>query len=435
MSDIVIHAEGLSKQYRIGPRQPYLALREVLTDRLYAPFRRLNSLIRRAPTEFGRKKQTAEKWIWALNDVSLDVKHGEILGIIGRNGAGKSTLLKILSRITRPTVGRAEIFGRIGSLLEVGTGFHPELSGRENIYLNGAVLGLKKTEINRKFDEIISFAEIEKFLDTPVKRYSSGMYVRLAFAVGAHLEQEILIIDEVLAVGDASFQKKCLNKMEDVRQEGRTVLFVSHNMQAISRLCKRAILFDEGRVIKDGLSHEVVSQYLDFKKGTNAERKWSDPYKAPRGEIVRLDAVRVKSEQGHVIDVVDIRHPFRIEMEYEVLKPGYKLMPHFQFRNEEGADIFSVHDLDPVWRQRERPKGRFVSVVFIPGNLLSEGMIFVDAGINAVDPQAYQFHERDVLAFKVIDNLNGDSARGDYEGHMTGVVRPMLKWSTQFDPD
>jgi lipopolysaccharide transport system ATP-binding protein len=277
MSDIAIRAEGLSKRYRIGQREPYKALRDVLADALYAPFRAVTST-------WGGRQQTArenpsDNYIWALKDVSFEIRQGEVVGIIGRNGAGKTTLLKILSRITRPTKGYAEIHGRVGSLLEVGTGFHPELTGRENIYLNGAILGMKRAEIDRKFDEIVAFAEIEKFLDTPVKRYSSGMYVRLAFAVAAHLEPEILLVDEVLAVGDAAFQKKCLGKMGEVAREGRTVLFVSHNMAAITRLCPRALVLDSGACTFQGSAPDAINYYLQ--SGGSACRSYVDLRKAP----------------------------------------------------------------------------------------------------------------------------------------------------------
>ena len=253
MSDIAIKVEGLGKQFRIGSPERYRTLRDTLTDTLTAPFRFLtNDRSRIAPVET----------FWALKDISFEVKVGEVVGIIGRNGSGKSTLLKILSRITEPTEGHAEIHGRVGSLLEVGTGFHPELTGRENIFLNGAILGMKKADIRRKFDEIVAFSEVDKFIDTPVKHYSSGMYVRLAFAVAAHMEPEILIVDEVLAVGDVAFQKKCLGKMSDVAGEGRTVLFVSHNMGAIQKLCSKALWLQTGQLAAHGESGPVIRQYL-----------------------------------------------------------------------------------------------------------------------------------------------------------------------------
>ena len=267
MSDIAIRVENLSKRYRIGQREAYKTLRDVLTDTFAAPFRRFRSQNHSGlPSAI---QNTKSEYIWALKDVSFEIKQGEVLGIIGGNGAGKSTLLKILSRTTEPTEGYAEINGRVGSLLEVGTGFHPELTGRENIYLNAAILGMKRREIDRKFDEIVAFAEIEKFLDTPVKHYSSGMYVRLAFAVAAHLEPEILFVDEVLAVGDAAFQKKCLGKMGGAAKEGRTVLFVSHQMGAIAQLCNKAFLLNQGEVVQTGSVQHVVNYYMNLTTSGN----------------------------------------------------------------------------------------------------------------------------------------------------------------------
>lgn len=264
MSDLAIRVENLSKQYRLGQRESYKSLREIIIRSAIAPIRYLKKI---SGSPVDRKR--VEKYFWALKDVSFEVKQGEVLGIIGRNGAGKSTLLKILSRITKPTQGIANLYGRVGSLLEVGTGFHPELSGRENIFLNGAILGMKRAEILRKFDEIVSFAEIEQFLDTPVKHYSSGMFVRLAFAVAAHLEPEILLVDEVLAVGDVQFQTKCLGKMEGVAREGRTVLFVSHNLAAVANLCQTAILLDKGHLISEGSPLSIINRYIALFSSTH----------------------------------------------------------------------------------------------------------------------------------------------------------------------
>jgi lipopolysaccharide transport system ATP-binding protein len=262
MSEIAIRCEGLGKRYRLGEQERYRALRDTLSNAIRSPWRLLK------PATNGASLNGSH--LWALRDVSFEIRRGEAVGVIGRNGAGKSTLLKILSRITKPTEGMAEIHGRVGSLLEVGTGFHPELTGRENIYLNGSILGMRRAEIERKFDEIVAFAEVEEFIDTPVKRYSSGMHVRLAFAVAAHLEPEILLVDEVLAVGDVAFQKKCLGKMDDVAREGRTVFFVSHDMTAIQVLCKQAIVLKQGRVFSQGPAQEQIEGYL------NTERKQSD---------------------------------------------------------------------------------------------------------------------------------------------------------------
>ena len=272
--------------------------------------------------------------IWALRDVSFGVRQGEVLGVIGRNGAGKSTLLKILTRITTPTEGRAEIRGRVGSLLEVGTGFHPELTGRENIYLNGAILGMKRKEIQTKLPEIAEFSGVAKFLDTPVKRYSSGMYVRLAFSVAAHLEPEILLVDEVLAVGDAEFQARCLGRMEDFGATGRTVLFVSHNMQAVAQLCDRAILLDGGTVVLDGPSEEVVAHYLQTTAGAGSSKTWPDLDSAPGDDVVRLRGVRVVDPDGETADYVDVRRPVGIELSFTVLEHGPPIVPKLKLRPE-----------------------------------------------------------------------------------------------------
>ncbi len=429
MADLAIRVEGLGKRYTIGKEQAgYGSLRESIIRMVQVPLhraKRMLSLNRNVGVE-------SEETIWALKDVSFDIHRGEVVGIIGRNGAGKSTLLKILSEITEPTQGRAEIYGRVGSLLEVGTGFHPELTGRENVYLNGAILGMKRAEIERKFDEIVAFAEVEKFIDTQVKHYSSGMYLRLAFAVAAHLEPEILIVDEVLAVGDVAFQKKCLGKMAGVAKEGRTVLFVSHNMPAITRLCERAILFGEGRLLQDGISHQVVKEYLNAGLRTTAVRQWPDASKAPCGDVARLRAVRVRNEDGYCTDVVDIRKSVQIEIEYEVSKPGYMLMAMIGLCNQEGVHVFSAVDHDPKWRGRTRPPGHYRNTAWIPGNFLSEGTMFIDAGLTTLEPLIFQFHEKQAVAFQVIDSPNGDSARGDWGGRFKGVVRPLLRWDTEF---
>lgn len=432
MNDIAIRVEGLSKQYYIGRQQEkYKTLRETLADTFAAPFRRVGKLVRGQATGAAGLDET----IWALKDASFEIKRGEVVGIIGRNGAGKSTLLKILSRITEPTKGYADIYGRVGSLLEVGTGFHNELTGRENIYLNGAILGMKRTEIDDKFDQIVAFAEIDKFIDTPVKHYSSGMYLRLAFAVAAHLEPEILLVDEVLAVGDARFQRKCLNKMQDVGQQGRTVLFVSHNMPAITRLCPRTILLDDGQVIKDDLSHKVVGAYLSSGLSTMAKREWPDLARAPGNDIVRLRAVRVRTEDGRTVNAADIRLPIGLEMEYEVLQSGHRLLPYYNVYNQEGVKVFSAVDQDPEWQGQPRLAGRYVSIAWIPGNLLAEGMLFIGAAMRTPRRQGRHFHERETVSFQVIDSLDGDSARGDFTGRMSGAVRPLLSWETQFSPN
>jgi lipopolysaccharide transport system ATP-binding protein len=372
--------------------------------------------------------------VWALDDVSFDVYPGEIVGFVGRNGAGKSTLLKILSRITEPTTGRIDLYGRIGSLLEVGTGFHPELTGRENLFLNGAILGMKRAEIERKFDEIVAFSEIEKFIDTPVKWYSSGMYLRLAFSVAVHLDPEILILDEVLAVGDAAFQLKCLDKMQEIRNQGRTILFVSHNMQAITRLCKRALYLSGGKIVGDGHAHEVASSYLTSRLNTTGERRWDDLNAAPGNDVVRLRAVRVRTVEGESIDTIDIRRPVGVEMELEVLEGGQVLVPNFSFLNEEGLCAFVCFDHDPEWRRRPRPAGTYVSTAWIPGNYLTEGTLLVCPSVSTIPPANVHFFVREAVAFQVVDSMEGDSARGDFTGELPGLVRPLLSWTTQYSP-
>ncbi len=428
MSDSIIFVENLSKLYMIGRQaEKGDGLRHVLERAARAPF----SWIRSGKDE----KKSKTKEFLALRDVNIEVKQGEVVGIIGRNGAGKSTLLKILSRITEPTRGRIRLRGRVASLLEVGTGFHPELTGRENIYLNGAILGMGRVEIKRKFDEIVAFAGLETFLDTPVKRYSSGMYVRLGFAVAAHLEPEILIVDEVLAVGDAEFQKKCLQKMGDVAQGGRTVLFVSHNMQAVSRLCPRCILLNEGQIKLDGPSVKVANAYLNPGGSKAAAREWPDIATAPGDEIARFRAVRVRSSEGMVIESIDAREPVGIELEFDVLTPGHKYLPHFALLNQDGTMLFVAVDVDPEWRGRHRPPGRYVSTGWIPGNMLAEGLIYVQAVLISLDPERVHAIVEEAVAFRVLDDMTATTAaRGDYPNPMPGVMRPLLEWTTSFVP-
>ena len=427
-SENVISVENLSKRYIIGHQAAKGdGLRHAIENAVRAPVTWLRN---------GRRAsaRTREEF-WALRDVNLEIKPGEVVGIIGRNGAGKSTLLKILSRITDPTRGRIRIRGRVASLLEVGTGFHQELTGRENIFLNGAILGMSRVEIRQKFDEIVAFSGVEKFIDTPVKRYSSGMYVRLAFAVAAHLEPEILIVDEVLAVGDAEFQKKCLDKMDEAGNTGRTILFVSHNMQAITRLCSRCILLENGRVRMDGPSSRVASAYLTSGFGTTAVREWTQPTKAPGDDVVRLCAARVRTENGELADSFDIRRSIGIELEYEVLKPDYVFHPHFGLTNENGILLFVAQDVDPEWRGRRRPTGHYVSTGWIPGNLLAEGAVSVWINIMTLGPECQRVDAPDAVLFRVVDNLEArDTSRGEYPRPIPGLLRPMLRWETRYEP-
>ena len=418
----IIKATSVCKQYQIGARRnKYNTLRDTIAEAVTAPLKRF-------------KSNQQNGIVNALQDVTFEIAAGEVLGIIGRNGAGKSTLLKVLSRITAPSSGRVEMYGRVASLLEVGTGFHPELTGRENIYLNGALMGMARAEIRGKFDEIVAFSEVENFIDTPVKHYSSGMYLRLAFAIAAHLDPEILLVDEVLAVGDARFQRKCLDKMEDVRETGRTVVFVSHNMPAVTRLCPRTIVLENGGVAFDGPSPEAVGLYLGSGTRTNASREWKDLSRAPGNDVVRLCSIHVRSEDGEICESIDIRAPVGVEMEFEVLKSGQVLVPSYNFINQEGVCVFVASEQDEQWKEKPRPAGRYVSTAWIPGNFLAEGALIIGAAISTLDPVKIHFFERDVVAFHVIDTLEGNSVRGNYAGPMPGIIRPMLNWTSHYTP-
>lgn len=432
MADIAVRVDNVGKRYQIGARRNggLTTLREAIASGASAPLKKLAAVAQELYQHgsLALHHRTQQDHIWALRNVSFEIPRGQILGIIGPNGAGKSTLLKILSRITDPTEGRVEIHGRVGSLLEVGTGFHPELTGRENTYLSGALLGMRKAEIDRKLDEILAFAEVEKFADTPVKHYSSGMYVRLAFAVAAHLEPEILIVDEVLAVGDVAFQRKCLDKMEDVRRHGRTILFVSHNLEAVTRLCHRAILVSNGAIQQDGLARNVGSSYLLSLVNKTADRLWPDPTTAPRDDIARLKRVRIRTEKGDTAEAVDIRRPVGLEMTYDVLRPGHALVPYFELTNESGLPVFATQDLGLDWHRKKKPTGRFVSTAWIPGDFLAEGTLLVDARLFCCPPFELHFAAPRAAGFQVVDSLDGGGARGDL-GQMAGLVRPLLTWT------
>ena len=415
MSDIAIKVENLSKLYHIGrAQQRHDTLRDLLMDVIRSPFQ--------------KNSKEESNSIWALKDVSFEVRHGEVMGIVGPNGAGKSTLLKLLALITEPTGGRAVINGRVGSLLEVGAGFHPELTGRENIYLYGAILGMRRVEIERKFDEIIAFSEIEKFLDTPVKRYSSGMYVRLAFAVAAHMEPEILLVDEVLAVGDAAFQKKCLGKMGDVATTGRTVLFVSHNLIALQSLCQRAIWLQNGQKQMEGEAPQVVADYLKSNASVQTEHVWDDVEIAPGNDVVRLHRMRVRPKNGSPSDPITMQTPFTIEVEFWNLVHDTYLHANLHLLTAERIIAIGTSSLhEPVWQGRPWPEGLFRCVCHIPGNLLNMGLHRVTLLI-VKDQSSVIFRHEDALSFEVLDLTK---RQGAWYGKGSGVVRPMLKWTTE----
>lgn len=406
MSTDVIHGECLGKSYHRGALQESTLLRDHLSRLLKSPL----SVFRRSKDET----------FWALKDVSLGVREGEVLGLIGGNGAGKTTLLKILSRITRPTTGWAEIRGRVGSLLEVGTGFHPELTGRENTFLSGAILGMGKSEIMRKFDEIVAFAELEKFIDTPVKHYSSGMYVRLAFAVAAHLEPEILLVDEVLAVGDASFQKKCLGKMGDVAKTGRTIVFVSHNMTAMRRLASRAIWLEGGQIVETGPVGNVIDHYLQKNTESNLESVWEDERTAPGDDRVRLRSVRV-IPQGSTDGLITVHTPLRIEFTYWNYVPNAVLNVSMLLNNLEEVCIFNVGS-----GFARPPAGLIRQTLEIPGDFLNVGSYYVNM-IIVKDRSVGILFQNNVVAFEVLEG----EVQGNWYGRRPGAVRPKLKSVTE----
>jgi len=408
----VIKVESISKKYRLGKRERYTSLRDVIAASARAAFRsRPNG------------NQAVNGTIWALTDVSFEVEAGEVVGIIGRNGAGKSTLLKILSRITKPTKGRVTLNGRVGSLLEVGTGFHSELTGRENIFLNGAILGMSKREIEEKFDEIVAFAETEQFLDTPLKHYSSGMAVRLAFAVAAHLEPEILIIDEVLAVGDVSFQKKCLGKMNEVARAGRTVLFVSHDINAVNALCERTILLHDGSIAMNGPTALVTRHYLDRANKFYSPITWVSVDKANQGEI-QLHNVTVE-QGGDVTTLINCREPFTIVLEYEIERIVRGSRFFLIVRNEKGELIFTTSDYDVLSAEAEnRQIGRFMSRVTVPGGILKTGSYYGTVGVDVANVRVV-FKAEDALHFDVYEPEDDTQATR----HMrVGVIAPLLPW-------
>lgn len=420
MSDPVIRVENLGKKYIIEHQKQgrYTALRDVIANGT-------KSLGRQLLKPFSKRiSDPAIEEFWALKDVSFEIKQGDRVGIIGRNGAGKSTLLKILSRITEPTTGRITIKGRVASLLEVGTGFHPELTGRENIYLNGAILGMSKAEIKRKFDEIVAFSEVEKFLDTPVKYYSSGMYVRLAFAVAAHLEPEILVVDEVLAVGDMAFQKKCLGKMEDVAKQGRTVLFVSHNMAAITNLCRSCIFLNKGQVIDTGLASEVVSKYLN----SLTEHCGGEVLLSKISSPAYFTKVAILDESNQPTETVDLTTGFQVYFEYEIEQSIVGLEVSFILYDKQGAYIFySSTFKSPNLINKDYQPGHYAAEVNVPANFLAPGIYSITIGL--AQPNICLFDKRDnVIGFSVIDSGSQEYL---YAGADIGAILVNFEWKTQ----
>ena len=423
-----IQVNNLGKRYKIGTaptKFQYKMLRDVIVDTVTAPIRWARALANTQPL-----LDDQPNYIWALKDISFDLEEGKVLGIVGRNGAGKSTLLKVLSRVTEPTLGTVAVRGRVGSLLEVGTGFHPELTGRENIYMNGAILGMKRAEIESKFDEIVAFSEVEQFIDTPVKRYSSGMYLRLAFAVAAHLEPEILVVDEVLAVGDAEFQKKCLGKMGDVAQQGRTVLFVSHNMSAILRLTEEAIVLNKGQLIMRGPTQQAVDYYLSSGQAQAGERIWdADEVPASASPFVPV-SLRLKDPRGKVIDTTRSTEPLTVEMEYRLTAPITGLRVGLYLSTMRGEYIITSFDVDDSQQYEKfgsRDAGHYISRATLPADLFNEGRYVLGVNASSFGVRRY-FMDENALAFNV--DISGAPGTQWAEPRQ-GPIRPRLDWKIE----
>ncbi len=420
MTNYSIEVNQIGKRFRIGVApKSYYTLRETLAG--LTRHQHGNSL-------FSKMDDTNS--FWALKDVSFKVEEGQAIGIIGRNGAGKSTLLKVLSRVMEPTEGYAKIRGRVGSLLEVGTGFHPELTGRENIYLNGAILGMKHSEIERKLDEIIAFSEVEKFIDTPVKRYSSGMYLRLAFSVAAHLDPEILVVDEVLAVGDAEFQRKCLGKMSDVAHQGRTVLFVSHNMSAIMRLTKETVVLEHGRVVMQAPTEKAVDYYLSSGFSQEGQREWlPDEMDQTTGPFHPI-RIRLLTKDGIVSDTVRSTEPFQIEFEYDLDEDIKGLRIGIYVISTRGEFIFTSFDVDDPEKFEKfsiRKAGKYISRCTIPADFLNESRFVIGVNASMFKIKTF-FHDEQAMVF----NVNGTGAPGtQWPEHRAGMIRPRLNWEIE----
>jgi lipopolysaccharide transport system ATP-binding protein len=426
VAELALQVEGLCKRYRIGGRE---AVPSSFSELLSATALRL---VGRSPLpDRGERGGATDAWVNAVDDVSFTVRDGEAVGIIGRNGAGKSTLLKLLCRIAWPTAGWAEVYGRVGALLEVGTGFHGELTGRENVTLNGVMLGMKRTEVDKKIDAIVEFAGVERFIDTPVRKYSTGMRARLAFAIAAHVEPEILIVDEVLAVGDAEFQRRCLGRMADAARSGRTVLFVSHNMAAIEGLCQRVLWLDQGRLRSDGPASDVIAAYLATTMSASDLHEWPDMETAPGNDLVRLRRAEVRAAAGRGgrrPTSIDVQTPVELEFELWNLRPGARLNLSLHVYDEQGTMVFNALPTEErVWQGRPYVAGRYRDTCHIPADLLNDGLHRVELLV-VEDSSRVIFSYEDILVFEVRDRAEG---RGGWYGSWPGAVRPRLAWETE----
>lgn len=416
----VIKVENLSKAYQIGQFSTGTISRDI--ERWWALARGKEDPFLKIGETNDRSKKGSSDVVWSLKDINFEVEKGEVLGIIGKNGAGKSTLLKVLSQVTTPTSGTIKMKGRISSLLEVGTGFHPELTGRENIYLNGAILGMTKSEVKRKFDEIVDFSGVERYVDTPVKRYSSGMYVRLAFAVAAHLESEILVVDEVLAVGDAEFQKKCIGKMGDISKgEGRTILFVSHILNMIKSLCEKTIFMEDGRINSIGQTEDIIQQYLSSKKNTYKKYKSGEV----GDNVVELQSAQILDKKNIQTNSFDFYEELLIEFTYKVKESGHRLDPNIHAFDQNGNYVFVASD---YWSKKIYEKGVYKSVTKIPGGLLNDGIYSIGIGLTSYPGTVVHILEKDALTFELTEDIS--KRKMDYMRKMPGVIRPELEWET-----
>jgi len=423
MNNVPIKLEKIGKRYQIKKGQRYGTLKEAI-NRIINPF------------QYPKKRHTdsidKEKidTIWALKDISFDINQGEIVGLVGRNGAGKSTLLKIIAGITTPTCGKAIIEGKIGCLLEVGAGFHPFLSGRENVFLSGSILGLSRAEIKHKFDEIVAFAEVEPFIDTQVKYYSSGMYARLAFAVAAHMVVDILIIDEVLSVGDIAFQKKCLGKIDEVANDGRTVLFVSHNMASVQRLCSRGLLFHHGKILMDENIDSIVSQYLNNFCNIPSSRSWHDS-DAPGDAFVRLRSIRIINANDDNVQTIAIKESVRIEIKYHIQNIDHQPVVILHFINEQWLHLFSTHDFyhkSALLNKSTHKDCEICETCRIPKELFNQGRIYIHIEINSLFPKKNHVNLKEAVSFEVIDQRRLEDMKGPFGASWPGVIRPALTW-------
>jgi len=423
MNNFSVKLENIGKQYQIKKRgHQYGTLKEAIN-------RKINYFTCRKKRQTEIKTEKVDK-IWALKNISFTVSQGEIVGLVGRNGAGKSTLLKIIAGIVTPTCGKAVIIGKIGCLLEVGAGFHPFLTGRENIFLSGSILGLSRADIIKKFDEIVAFAEIESFIDTQVKYYSSGMYARLAFSVAAHMIVDILIVDEVLSVGDIAFQKKCLGKIDEVANDGRTVLFVSHNMAAIQRLCNRGLLLYDGKIVMDGKVNNIVAQYLDNYCDTPSKRTWIYS-KSPGDDHVKLLSIRLKNSKKENIQSIEIRESFGVEIVYRINNLQKQPVAVVHFINAQWIHLFSTHDFYYKQSTINQSSYEVCETCWLPGKLFNQGRIYINLEISSLSPKKNHLTLKDAVSFEAIDQRGLEEIKGPFGNQWPGLIKPEFKWDVK----